>query len=267
MQKQSQKPRVQEVHKPTLTGSWHGRDAWRAAFKQMGAMVLITLVYLLTSLIFSFDSLAGRIIAAVMILGVVGYYQYMQGMALGARDAALGETLYARQAEGKPVAPQDKERCFHPAKGFLIALAGALPFVIFCAVFACLTQEATYTLGVLPSWTETMLQGDFGDALRYYENQPGMQALDVLRIMDRAMVMPFINVATYLGNHAALVVERLSPLLVLPAPLAYALGYGQGMNARVRVNTAIQLGVDKKKRKERRARRQRQRSNTPERLV
>ena len=80
MQKQSQKPRVQEVHKPTLTGSWHGRDAWRAAFKQMGAMVLITLVYLLTSLIFSFDSLAGRIIAAVMILGVVGYYQYMQGM-------------------------------------------------------------------------------------------------------------------------------------------------------------------------------------------
>lgn len=267
MQKQNKKPHVQEVHKPALTGSWHSRDAWRAAVKQMGAMVVITVAYLLTSMILSFDSLAGRILAAVMILGVVGYYQYMQGMSLGAKDAALGETLYARQAEGKPVTQQDRERCFHPAKGFLIAFAGALPFVIFCAVFACLTKEATYTLGVLPSWTETMLQGDFGDALRYYENQPGMQALDVLRIMDRAMVMPFINVATYLGNHAALVVERLSPLLVLPAPLAYALGYGQGMNARVRVNTAIQLGVDKKKRKERKARRQRQRSNTPERLV
>ena len=272
MQTKAKKPIVQEVRKPILTGSWHGKDAWRHGMRYMLTVLLIGLIYLLACSILGFDSLAGRIVSAVVVVGGIGYYQYLQGMSLGTKDAALGETMYVRQAEGKPVSPKDRERCFHPFKGFFIALVGALPFVLFCAVFACITRETTYALGVLPSWTEGMLlQEEFGDALRYYTAQPGVQAMDVLRIIDRALIMPFASIGAYLGNHAALVVERLSPVLVLLAPMAYALGYAQGEKARIRVNTAIQLGDDKKKRRERKARKQRQQKQQqckqPERLI
>ena len=92
-------------------------------------------------------------------------------------------------------------------------------------------------------------------------------AVDVMRVIDRALVMPFINVASYIGDSAALTVERLSPLLLLIAPLGYGFGYRQGLNLRTKINTGIKMGDDKKKRKERKARKQRQRSSSPERLI
>lgn len=267
MQNKNQK--VKEVHKPLLTGSWHGKDAWKRGMKYMLSVLLISLIYLLSSMIMGFDGLAGRIIAAVVVVFALGYYQYAHGVTQGEKDAAFGETMYIRQQDGKTVVEEDRERCFHPAKGFFIAALGALPFVLFAAVFACITSETFYELGILPGWTENLLmQNEFGDALAYYGNRTGLQVMDILRVIDRAMVMPFASIGAYLGNHAALVVERLSPLLVLIAPAGFGLGYTQGINARVRVNTAIKLGVDKKKRKERKARKQRQQQRKqPEQLI
>lgn len=267
MQNKNQK--VKEVHKPYLTGSWHGRDAWKRGIKYMLSVLLVSMIYLISSMIMGFDSLIGRIIAAAAVVFALGYYQYAQGMAQGEKDTAFGETMYLRQESGKTVVSEDMERCFHPAKGFFIAALGALPFVLFAAVFACITSETSYGLGILPGWTENLLmQSEFGDALAYYGNRTGLQAMDILRVIDRAMVMPFASVGAYLGNHAALVVERISPLLVLIVPACYGLGYTQGVNARVRVNTAIKLGVDKKKRKERKARKQRQQQRKqPEQLI
>lgn len=261
--------KVKEVRKPYLTGSWHGKDAWKRGGKYVLSVLIITLVYLISSVILGFDSLAGRIIVAVMVVFALGYYQYAQGMAQGEKDTALGETMYNREQEGKTVAPEDRERCFHPLKGFFIAAIGVLPFVLFTAVFACITTENSYSLGVLPGWTENLLmQNEFGDALAYYGNRTGLQTMDILRVIDRAMVMPFASIGAYLGNHAALVVERISPLLVLIVPAGFGLGYLQGVNARIRVNTAIKLGVDKKKRKERKARKQRQQQRKkPEQLI
>ncbi|MCI5956113.1 MAG: hypothetical protein MRZ54_03925, partial [Clostridiales bacterium] len=74
-------------------------------------------------------------------------------------------------------------------------------------------------------------------------------------------------VATSLGDHAALMAERLSPLLVLVAPLGYGVGYMQGQKVRNKINTGIQMGDEKKRRRERKARKQRQRSKSPERLI
>ena len=70
-----------------------------------------------------------------------------------------------------------------------------------------------------------MRQSEFGDALRYYENVGSLGAMDILRVIDRAMVMPLVNVFSYVSNDAALLGERLSPLFVLLAPLGYGLGY------------------------------------------
>ena len=162
----------------------------------------------------------------------------------------------------------DRARCFHPFKGMFAVLVGVLPFLLFTGVYACLARPVSYSLGVLPSWTEALMrQSEFADALSYYNRSAGLGVMDILRVIDRAMMMPFINVFSSLGNEASLLAERLSPLFVLIAPLGYGLGYAQGKRLRDRINTGIKMGDDKKKRRERKARRQRQRSKSPERLI
>ena len=266
--KGTRKPQVEEVKKPVLTGSWHGHDTWKLAGKRALSILAISLVYLIAGLLLGFDSLFGRIASCLVVVGLAVYYQYYQGMVQGQGDAAFAEIMYTRDAEGREVTPRDRERCFHPLKGFFATLMGAVPFVLFALVFAFITKPASYVLGVLPSWTESMLaQSEFGDALRYYGANGGLAAVDVMRVIDRALVMPFINVASYIGDSAALTVERLSPLLLLIAPLGYGFGYRQGLNLRTKINTGIKMGDDKKKRKERKARKQRQRSSSPERLI
>ncbi|MEG2949398.1 MAG: hypothetical protein RR946_01815 [Clostridia bacterium] len=266
--KTKKKPPIEEVKKPILTGSWHGKDAWKLAGKRAISILAVSLVYLIAGLLLGFDNLAGRIVTSLAVVLLVIYYQYHQGMGKGQDDAALAEIMYQRTQEGKEVTQSDRERCFHPFKGTFATLVGALPFVLFALVFAFLTKPSEYVLGVLPSWTEgLMAQNEFGDALHYYGLNSGLGAVDVMRVMDRAMVMPFINVASYIGDYAALLVERLSPLLVLIAPMGYGFGYARGVDLRTKINTGIKMGDDKKKRKERKARKQRQRSSAPERLV
>lgn len=267
--KNTKKPQVQEVKKPILTGSWHGHDAWKLAIKRGLSILAVTVIYLFASvLLMSFDSLIGRIAVGVVVVGIVIYYQYYQGMTYGQGDAAFSEIMYVRQAEGKEVTQRDHDRCFHPFKGFFATFVGAAPFVLLALVFAALTKPVVYTLGVLPSWTEgLMMQSEFGDALRYYGQNGGMSALDVMRVIDRAMVMPFVNIAAFISDDATLLVERISALLVLIAPIGYGFGYAQGVNLRTKINTGIKMGDEKKKRKERKARKQRQRSSAPERLI
>ena len=263
----SKKP-VTQVKKPILKGSWHGKDAWKLALKRMLSMLAVTVIYLIAGMLLSFESLWGRLLSCIAVAGLVIYYQYYQGMVRGENDAAFAEIMYTRQEGGRSVEKDDRARCFHPFKGMFAALVGAAPFVAFAVVYAVLTRPITYTLGVLPSWTEALMrQSEFGDALRYYENVGSMGVMDILRVIDRAMILPFVNAFSYTGNDAALLAERLSPLFVLLTPLGYGLGYTQGRKLRDKINTGIKMGDDRKKRRERKARKQRQRSKSPERLI
>lgn len=264
------KPTVQPVKKPILIGSWHGKDAWKLAGKRAASVLLLSLLFLLAGMLLSFEALWPRILVGLGLVFSAAYYQYHQGLVRGENDAAFSEIMYVRQESGNRVAQTDRERCFHPAKGFFATLVGALPFVLLALVFACLTKPVVYSLGVLPSWMSGVLQqSEMADALAYYNAGSGIGVVDVLRVLVRAMIMPFVGVASYWGEDATLLAERLSPLLVLITPIAYALGYMRGPEMRTRINTGIKIGDAKKKKRERKARRQRQRksSNTPERLI
>lgn len=269
MQNKSKKAKpVEIVQKPIIRGSSHGKDAWKLALRRMVAMLAVTIIYLISGMMLAFDGIWGRVFSCVFTVFVTAYYLYGSGVAKGQTDAAFGEILYDRQQSGHAVPEEDRQRSFHPLKGLFAVLVGAIPFVVFAVVFAVLTEKSTYQLGGLPAWASSLMeQSEFGDALRYYEVQAGMTALDIMRIIDRAMIMPFINLAAYFGNDATLVAERLSPVLVLIAPLGYALGYSQGLLYRTRINTGIKMGDDKKKRRERKARQKRQQSKAPERLI
>ncbi len=268
--KPKKKPPVEEVKKPILTGSWHGRDAWALAGKRALSFLATAVIYLIAGMLMTFDGLWIRVVVCVIVVGAVAYYQYTHGILKGENDAAFGEIMYAHQAEGKTVDPIDRQRCFHPLKGVFATLVGFVPFLAVTLIFALLTTPSRYTLGVLPSWTQGFMeQTEFADALGYYTLNTGLDAMAILRIVVRAMIMPFINVAVAIGDDAALLAERLSPLLLLIAPMFYGLGYSRGLHLRARINTGIKMGDEKKKRRERKARkqRQRQRSKEPERLI
>ena len=147
---------------------------------------------------------------------------------------------------------------------------GALPYVLVALVFAVMTKPTTYSLGTLPSWTQEMLlQDEFGDALRYYQETHALTALEILRFIVRIMCMPMMSIATYLGPDAALLAERLSPLFLLLPAVAYGVGYLQGPVQRERINTGIKIGVNKKQRKQQREKKARKKASakTPERLI
>ena len=266
----AKQPKVEPVKKPYLKGSFCGKDAWKTVPKRFAGMLMLCFVYAIASMIMNFDSLVGRILVSVFIVGVALYYVFAKGVEQGTGDVGYGEMMYARQQEGKTIAKLDSDRCYHPLKGFFEALLGALPYVLVALVFAVLTKPTVYSLGGLPSWTqEMMLQDEFGDALRYYQETHGMTALEILRIIVRIMCMPMMSVATYLGTDAALLVERLSPLFLLLPAAAYSIGYLQGPAQRERINTGIKIGVSKKQRKQQREKKARKKASakTPERLI
>ena len=269
MQNKTKKTKpVEIVHKPIVKGSWNGRDAWKLGFKRMAVMLAVAVIYLIAGLMLAFDGLWGRVLSCAFTVFVTAYYLYGSGVSKGQTDAAFGEILYEREKNGYAITEDDRQRSFHPMKGVFATLVGAAPFVLFAIVFAFITEEYTYQLGNLPAWASSLTaQTEFGDALRYYETRNGMTAVDVMRILDRTMVMPFINLAAHFGNRAVLIAERLSPVLILIAPAGYAIGYAQGLRFRTKINTGIKMGDDKKKRRERKARKQRQQSKAPERLI
>jgi len=273
MQNKGKKTPIEMVHKPIIQGSWCGKDARKMALKRALSVLTTTLVYLFGSLLLSFDALWGRILMGfVLVLGVC-YYQYVNGLNQGENDAAYGEIIYGRKESGRVVPPEECERSFHPMKGIFAAVAGAAPFMLLALVFAFMAKPVYYSLGVLPSWTEgLMVQTEFATGLIHYNVSDGMGAMDIMRIIIRAMTMPFVNVASALGVEAVLLCERLSPLLILLSPLGYGIGYLGGQHLRDQVNTGIKMGDDRKKKREMKARRKRQRqqrssSKGPEQLV
>lgn len=264
--KGKQKKPIEIVHKPIISGSWHGKDANRMAFKRFLSVLATTAIYVFGCILLGFDAMWGRILTCFTLVAGITYYQYMNGMSQGENDAAYGEIIYGRKENGHHIPEAECDRSFHPLKGLYAALAGAAPFVLFALVHAFMAKPMYYSLGVLPSWTEGLMsQSEFATGLNYYQTGAELGVAGVMRVLDRAMIMPFVNIATAIDLDAVLLVERLSPLFVLISPLGYAWGYSRGHELRDRVNTGIKMGDDRKKKREAKARKKRQRQQNQQR--
>lgn len=253
------KEKVQIVTKPYLRGAFSGKDAWETILKKFFGMLGILVLFALGGILLGLGGFWGTLIPSLTLLTVVAVYQLGKGQVHGANDVNLGEILYEQQQQGRTVDPEDRSRCFHPLKGFFIAFMAALPFVIITLVYAFMAKKDTYTLGVLPSWTQGLLmQGDYAAELGYYSAETAVTLQDVLKMIVRLMCMPVISVANQLGADAVLFAERfLCPLLMLLPALFFGFGYTQGPAIRTKVHTGIRIGVNKKLRKQRRERKNR----------
>jgi len=259
------KPKI--VRKPMLQGSFHDKTGRKRAFRVSGAVLVSGFVYLVFGSMLVMDSLILRILFNTLLIAMCAGFLYMTGARHGEADAAYAEIMFQRSQEGKELADADRARCFHPLKGTYTALLGALPFVLLAIPAAITAKASTYTLGVLPSWlTIYQRQPEIGNALSYYAATSSTGILDYLQIVDRLLVLPFVTMVGNGDASAVLLIQRLSPLLVLFVPAGYALGYLQGKELRARVHTSIAQSARKKKRKETKERQKRQQKG-PEQLI
>lgn len=262
--------KVDPVKKPIVKGGWHGPSAMKMALRRALSILIISILFLIGTMMLSFTALWARILVLVMLVGIAAYYEYIVGANAGERDCAWGEALWSRREKGESLSAEECDRSFHPLKGFFAVLIGALPFLLVCIMLAVCAERVNYSLGTLPSWTEGLMsQSEFADGLSYYSITRGLGFVDILRVVVRACLMPFFNVAASISNDAALLMERLSPLLVLIAPMGYGVGYAQGLRTREKVNTSIRIGVDKKRKKQRKEHKARmaKQPKKPEQLV
>lgn len=268
--KQSGNNSAREVHKPFLTGSVFDERTLKNCLFFFGSLIIVFFIAFIACATASFGNLILRLLfnSAVIILALVIFFN--NGSKRGTDDVTRGEILYQKKEKGQEFAESEQRICFHPLKGYVTALIGTAPFLIVALYLALNTSIQTTGAGTLPSWMQSYTRrSDIGNALISYLQPEGMKLIDFIRAMVRIMVMPFVNIAGASNKTGILLIERLSPLILLLPAAAYGTGYLNGRSIRTQVHTAISENDSKRIRKEnkRRAARNRDsRRNEPEQL-
>ncbi len=256
---------VKPVKKPYLKGAPWSKGSWRRVLKVFGTAAGFVLLSLFFGGTAGTDSAFFRwFINGLLLLGF-WYILFAEGLSDGDSDVALGEINHQRLEQGKPVSDTDKKRGFHPLKGFLNAFLGLLPLIVLMLLYALNAEKQVYSLQSLPSWVNSY-QGEeeIGGALGYYNVTVSAGLTDYLRVITRLVCMPYVNLVTARNADALLLLDRLSPLTMLPPILAFGIGYLRGPHSRAMMHGNIQANNRKRARREKKARK---RTNTPKEIV
>lgn len=260
---------VQRVTKPFLTGSPTDERTVKGA---LGFFGLLFLAGAMSFLVCSALNMSSGVLRVLLNLGaetLILLFFYSSAISRGSDAVARGEILYQKQEKGKPFSPSERSICFHPLKGYLTGILGSLPILICAILLAIMAQRQITGYGMLPGWISAYQQrSEVGDALVAYTMRESMGLTDVLRIIIRVAVMPFVSMVGSENRSALLVVERLSPLIVLLPALAYGTGYLRGQRERTKIHTGIAENRKTRAKKERKARKARmgRGPRTPEQL-
>lgn len=238
--KKSAHGKVLPVKKPYLKGNAFSLLAVRRGLSVFAYIVASAVLFLFLGQIMALDAAWLRIAINAAILAGFASMFYTSGVNQGENDVSFAEIALARRQEGKPVGKEDLNRCFHPAKGYVTMFFGALPFVLLCLAYAFMARKETYSLGALPSWLSAYQNRlDISLALSYYSDLEAFGLEDALRVLTRLIIFPFVNIVGPDNPDGLLLVERLSPLLVLLAPCFYGVGYQRGEAWRALVHGGI----------------------------
>ena len=257
MAKQEKKPATPVV-KPFLTGKITDERTKTGALSFFGIMLMAMIMTFLVSSVINMSNDVLRAVLCIAVEVLVLFIFYSTAVGRGTEAVARGEILYQRQEKGLTFSESERAICFHPGKGYVTALLGTLPFLICGIILAVIARRQTTSAGVLPTWVSSyQRRGEIGDALVAYQSAGGLGLEDILRIIVRIAVMPFVSLVGGENRDGLLLVERLSPLLLLLPAAAYGTGYLQGRQERTRIHTGIAENNRKRARKERKARKAR----------
>lgn len=242
--------------KPFLTGSAKDENTVRQALKFFGAMFLVAFMSFLVCSMTSFDLIVLRIGINLVIESLILFIFWNKGADLGTEGVARGEILYQHVQKGQAVSDGEKKIPFHRAKGFLIGILGSMLFLVCALILAFTARQQMTGAGGLPSWMESyMRRSEISGALASYSQADPIGLTDILRIIVRLLIMPFVSMAGAENRGALLLAERLSPILVLLPAAAYGAGYLQGPARRRRIHTEIATNAKKRRIREKREKR------------
>ena len=233
MTKLQKKGNDKSVRKPYITGNAVDENTVKNSLLFFGGLFI---VFFVSFVICAMTNGSGNIMRliinpAVIILVLTVFFN--RGSVHGAEAVARGEILWQKQEKGQTFSDSEKKICYHPLKAFVIGVAGTIPFIILGVILALNTRIQTTT----------------------YTESAGMGLIDIIRIIVRFAVMPFVSLVGA-DNYAAVYwVEVLSPLILLIPALTYGIGYLSGPSLRSRVHTAISENNRKRIRRERKERR------------
>ena len=261
MQNQQKKKKAKQplIYKPYLKGNWHDGAAARRGVGLMLYYLLFGFLFVVAGSALNFGGTAVRVTMNILMILVCAAILYMNAAKLGESEVAFAEIALARQNAGKTIDKKDRERCFHPLKGVFIALIAAIPLLLLAVPHALTSVKRVYSLQLLPNWVSGYAnQSEISVPLSYYQQQTSITALDILHMIVRILIFPFVNIATTDNADALLFVDRLSPLLVLCPLLGYPLGYLTGPRARAMVHGDISTSNSRHQRRKLKAQKRRQ---------
>lgn len=248
---------VKTASKPFLTGAPVDESTLKTSLVFFGSLILTALMSFLVSATTAGASLFIRVLLNGLMIPVILFFFFNSGSSQGTDAVARGEILYQRNEKGLTYTESEKSVCFHPVKGYLNGFFGTLPLFIIAVMLSLLTGLQTTDSGTLPSWIQGYLRRDeVGAALVHYTQPEGMGFVDYVRLIVRICIMPWINLAGAGNRQLMLVLERLSPLIVLLPAISYGSGYLTGKSNRTRIHTAISESARKRARRERKARKE-----------
>ncbi len=255
MQNSKKKAPVKTVTKPFLTGGIIDGTIPKTAALFFGSLIVLGILFLIVTGVMMLDNLALRLIinGAVVIAALLLYYS--SGVSQGAVAVNQGEIMYRRRENGNEVGGEELRRCYHPFKGWVAGLIGTAPIFVCALILALTATRQMATLGALPSWVNSLAsREDVTDAVRYYTVSGSMSLESILRILIRILLMPGVNMVGSENPEGMLLLERLSPVLVLLPCLFYGFGYTRGVQVRTQVHTDIAANNRKRKKKASKAR-------------
>ena len=205
----------------------------RPVFKMAGRLLLIAAVTLVLGLMFSalqgIPSAVLRTTLTLVIAAGVLMMLFNEGLNRGFADTEASHQAMRLEKEGKTLTKKDDQACFHPLKPLCAALlAFGIPLVL--SVYLALTAEPyTYMLQDLPNWVSGAYsaRSDVMAPLASYLTEVTMGAKDMIRMIVRMVILLYVNLFSD-PQKMLLMIDRLSPLMVLTYPIAYLAGYLRG---------------------------------------
>lgn len=262
--KQQKKPKI--VTKPFLRGAVLDSHLAMDSLKFFGSLVLMAVAFLLLGTLLMVDNRLLCLLLNGMMMVCVYLLFYNSGLNKGTTAVNLGEMLYMRRENGHQVTPEEEKCCFHPAKGFIIALVGTLPAFLCGCLLAATAQLQMTGLSALPSWLESYERRvEVGSALAYYHQSSPMGVEGLTRLVMRMCLMPLVGMIGTSNAAGLLMMERLSPVIMLLPALCYGIGYTRGVQMRTKVHTSI-ASNNRKRAKQEKKKRQARAHRAPEQL-
>lgn len=251
MPSQDKSKHAKKVKAPYFRGAPVDSRSLGEGAKFFAGLFAMALLYLLLGTLLLWDNAVLRIGINILVVLGTGFMFLNSGLSAGAGAVTAGEILYKRLESGKEASAQEKALPYHPAKGFVTALFGSAPLLVAAIVLALVAEKQATGIGNLPSWVSVYQQRpEVGSALGFYYMTPGFTLEGGLRIVVRLALMPFASMIGSTHYDGLLLLERLSPLLVLIPACFYGMGYLRGVSVRDRIHTDIAASRRKRIRRE-----------------